>query len=172
MDLKSILDLIENLAKIAGVLKLLYEGVKLLRKKQNVGPRVSTPIEEQSTGSTPALPIALRDWSVGRGYSTENLISFLTARRLVGVLSIGVLTIILFYAYVVSDCIGVERSISMYYHTGLRDVFVAMFCAIGVLMLMTKGHDRTEMIAHSIAGVSAICFALFPTSGTPCCGSY
>ncbi|SCL36756.1 hypothetical protein GA0070616_5572 [Micromonospora nigra] len=54
-------------------------------------------------------------------------------------------------------------SISGYYHTPMRDVFVGSMCAIGVFLISYR-YRRFDDVLTSLAGVLAIMVALFPTS--------
>jgi hypothetical protein len=54
-------------------------------------------------------------------------------------------------------------SMSAYYHTGMRDVFVGALCAVGVALYLYKGFSRGENISLNLAGVLAVCVAVFPT---------
>ena len=57
----------------------------------------------------------------------------------------------------------IEGSISAYYHTGMREVFVAILAALGIFLLCYKGPERWDVIASKLAGAAAIMVALFPT---------
>lgn len=66
----------------------------------------------------------------------------------------------------VADRALVETSISAYFHTGMRDVFVGILCAIAVFLLCYKGYERRDEIAAGVAGFSVLLVALFPTPET------
>lgn len=57
----------------------------------------------------------------------------------------------------------IEGSISAYFHTGMREVFVGSLCAIAVFLVCYKGVEQRDNIAAKIAGVSVFLVALFPT---------
>lgn len=57
----------------------------------------------------------------------------------------------------------VEGSISAYYHTGMREVFVAILSALGIFLLCYKGPQMWDVLAAKIAGAFALLVALFPT---------
>jgi hypothetical protein len=57
----------------------------------------------------------------------------------------------------------IEGSISAYYHTGMREVFVAILAALGIFLLCYKGPERWDVIAAKLAGAAAILVALLPT---------
>ena len=60
---------------------------------------------------------------------------------------------------------GIEarESMSAYYHTDMRDVFVGVLCAIGFTLLLYKGFDKWEDWALNAAGVLAFGIAMVPT---------
>ncbi|MBC7788710.1 MAG: DUF998 domain-containing protein [Anaerolineae bacterium] len=57
----------------------------------------------------------------------------------------------------------IEGSISAYFHTGMREVFVGSLCGIAVFLVCYKGYDRRDIIAARVAGISVFLVALFPT---------
>jgi hypothetical protein len=57
----------------------------------------------------------------------------------------------------------IEASISAYFHTGMREVFVGSLCAIAVFLLCYKGYDRRDNLAGKFAGFCVLLVALFPT---------
>jgi hypothetical protein len=57
----------------------------------------------------------------------------------------------------------VEGSISAYFHTGMREVFVGSLCAIAVFLVCYKGYQRRDNLAANFAGTCALLVALFPT---------
>ncbi len=97
------------------------------------------------------------------------VISFLHLRALVGVLGIALPIVMLLYALLLSPCGGVEQSISAYYHTHMRNVFVGILCGVGVFMITYKGYETKDTIASTLAGIFAICVAMFPTSDESAC---
>ncbi len=97
------------------------------------------------------------------------VISFLHLRALVGVLGIALPIVMLLYALLLSPCGGIEQSISAYYHTHMRNVFVGILCGVGVFMITYKGYETKDTIASTLAGIFAICVAMFPTSDESSC---
>jgi 4-amino-4-deoxy-L-arabinose transferase-like glycosyltransferase len=59
---------------------------------------------------------------------------------------------------------AIQTSISAYYYTGMRNLFVGFLCAIGMFMLCTRGYDRVDEVAGIFSGICAIGVAFFPTS--------
>ena len=64
---------------------------------------------------------------------------------------------------------GIQRSISAYYHTVARDVFIAVMVLVSGFMLTYRGYDLWDRIVTDISGIFAALTALFPTivSKTP-----
>jgi hypothetical protein len=61
----------------------------------------------------------------------------------------------------------VLSSISGYFYSPLRGVFVGSMCAVGVFLLSYSGTAFFEDLISDVAGVAAICVALFPTTPPP-----
>lgn len=89
-------------------------------------------------------------------------VSYLTLRRLIGFVSL-LHPAILFFGGLWLFKMGLQPSMSDYYYTGMRDVFVGIDFATGVFFLCYRGYSREDRVAAVIAGVSAIVVALFPT---------
>lgn len=60
----------------------------------------------------------------------------------------------------------VQKTISQYYYTGMRDVLVGSLCAIALFLFFYKGYNKWENRAANIAGFFAIGIAWFPTTET------
>ena len=58
--------------------------------------------------------------------------------------------------------IPIQENMSSYYHTGLRDVFVGIVCAIGLFLFCYRGADLIENWTGNFACFSAIGLALCP----------
>ncbi|RSN55993.1 DUF998 domain-containing protein [Amycolatopsis sp. WAC 04182] len=96
--------------------------------------------------------------------ATDNLVhNYLFLRRAIGFLGIG-LPFVLVFGKLVVDGGGLLNSISGYYYSGMRDVWVGVMCAIGVFLLSYRGYGRVDDIAGNIAAVAAVGVALFPTT--------
>jgi hypothetical protein len=90
------------------------------------------------------------------------VISYLTLRTAVGVLGLALPVILLFGGLIFSDCHCVEPSISAYYYTPLRNVFVGLLFALGLFFFSYNGYER-DRIAGDLAFVCAIGVALCPS---------
>ena len=58
------------------------------------------------------------------------------------------------------------QSISLYYHTPMRDVFVGGLCAVALFLFFYAGYDRRDNISGNLAGLFALLVAWFPASET------
>ncbi len=94
---------------------------------------------------------------------------------IIGVLGIGVPLFLIIgicaFEYVHGTLIGdfskcVKNSISAYYDSKIRDVFVGILCVIGAFLFAYKGYDyRDDRVSH-LAGLSAFGVALCPITST------
>lgn len=64
----------------------------------------------------------------------------------------------------------IAPSISAYFHTGVRELFVGSLCAIAVFLVCYKGYDRRDDLAANLAGICAFVVALFPVRDTAVTG--
>ena len=89
-----------------------------------------------------------------------------TVRHLrLGVGSVGIaLPIVLVVGHlIVARRLTLLDSLSGYYHTELRDVFVGSLCAVGVFLIAYR-YRRPDDALGTVAGVLAVAVALFPTT--------
>jgi hypothetical protein len=59
---------------------------------------------------------------------------------------------------------AILKSISLYYYSGMRDVFVGAISAIALFLLFYRGYDRVDNWAGNFAGYFALGIAFFPTT--------
>jgi hypothetical protein len=91
------------------------------------------------------------------------VLSYLEMRRAVGYLGIGLPFVVSLGGLIIFGD-GFQDSISGYYYTGMRNVFVGSLWAIGVFLLSYKGYERKDAIAGNLACLLAIGVALFPVA--------
>ncbi|WP_435741407.1 hypothetical protein [Nocardioides sp. SYSU DS0663] len=93
--------------------------------------------------------------------------SYLLIRTVVGLVGICLpIALLLLDAAFLREPITARGSLSAYYHSGARDLFVGTLCVTGVL-LMTYLSGRRDTWDHwlsSVAGVAALGVALLPTA--------
>ncbi len=56
-----------------------------------------------------------------------------------------------------------QRSISDYYYTPMRDLYVGSLCAIAAFLACSRGYDLRDEITGYLAGVCAVGVACFPS---------
>jgi hypothetical protein len=59
---------------------------------------------------------------------------------------------------------ALQTSISDYYYTGMRNLFVGSLCAIAMFLLCCRGFDRKDEVAGMLSALCALGVALFPTT--------
>jgi hypothetical protein len=91
------------------------------------------------------------------------VLSYLDLRKAVGIIGFA-LPFVLAFGKILLQGPGIQSSISSYYYTDMRNVFVGSLCAIGVFLMSTKGYDLRDEVAGILACVFAIGVALFPTT--------
>ena len=91
------------------------------------------------------------------------VLSYLDLRKAVGIIGFA-LPFVLAFGKILLQGSGIQSSISGYYYTDMRNVFVGSLCAIGVFLMSTRGYDRKDEIAGILACVFAVGVALFPTT--------
>ncbi len=91
------------------------------------------------------------------------VLSYLGLRKAIGIIGLA-LPFVLALGKVIFDGSGIEGSMSAYYYTVMRDVFVGSLCAIGVFLLAYRGYGIVDSVAGKIAAVAAVGTSWFPTS--------
>lgn len=94
----------------------------------------------------------------------EQLYSYLALRRTVGWIGILLPFVLVSGNYFFFGEKVPLFDISMYYYSGMRDVFVGAMCAVGLFLLFYRGYDRWDNLAGDVAGICAFLIALFPTT--------
>ncbi|PZG02691.1 DUF998 domain-containing protein [Micromonospora deserti] len=90
----------------------------------------------------------------------------MTVRRLrlgIGVVGIALPIVLTAGNALLTGRVTLLDSISGFYHTGMRDVFVGGMCAIGVFLICYR-YRRLDDALSTVAGVLAVAVALFPTA--------
>lgn len=94
---------------------------------------------------------------------SQLVISYLGLRKAIGVLGTALPFVLVLGNWVLGGH-GVQPSISTYYYTGMRNVFVGILCAIGVFLMSYRGYERADDIAGDLGCAFAVGVALFPTT--------
>lgn len=99
--------------------------------------------------------------------SLEN--TYLHLRRGMGILAF-LFPFLLWLGAFLYDNTGLQGSLSAYYFTSVRNIFVGVLCAIGLFLYLYKGdyfgsktrNDKLKNSILNLAGICAIGIALFP----------
>jgi hypothetical protein len=92
------------------------------------------------------------------------VLSYLTVRKIIGVLGLLLPLILVLGSVLIGGCREIQQSISNYYHTSMRDVFVGYLCALSIFLLSYKGYDLTDRMVSALAGIFGLTVALLPTT--------
>ena len=95
------------------------------------------------------------------------VISYLCLRRFVGWIS-PLPPIVLLVGIAISSTQARPDSMSGYYYTDMRNVFVGALCALGAFLGAYDGYDKVDRWITNIAGFGAIGVAFCPTKPTVC----
>ncbi|MBK9015027.1 MAG: DUF998 domain-containing protein [Saprospiraceae bacterium] len=90
------------------------------------------------------------------------VISYLALRQSIGYVGIGMPCILAIGSVILGNCNEIQESISAYYHTVMRDVFVAILSAIAFFLYSYKGYDARDNVLSKLAALFAVGIALFP----------
>ena len=93
--------------------------------------------------------------------TNELVISYLLLRKTVGWIGM-LLPFVLIVGNVVMSASRPD-SMSGYYYTPMRNVFVGALCALGVFLIAYDGYDNVDRWITNIAGLGAIGVAFCPT---------
>lgn len=96
-----------------------------------------------------------------RNRKEEQIISYLHLRMLIGACGIVLPLTCLIYGLV---C-GMQDSISDFYYTGVRNVFVGILFVLGFFLLTYKGYERKDSIFANFGFVFSLGVALIPCRG-------
>lgn len=94
---------------------------------------------------------------------TAQLHSYLSLRKAVGWIGILLPFVLVLGHLLIFKGDRILDNMSVYYHTGMRDVFVGALCAIALFLFFYKGYDRWDNYSADLAGVFALGVAFFPT---------
>lgn len=108
-------------------------------------------------------PVDMRPIDDERLSNNRLVVSYLMLRKSVGLLGM-LLPIVLIIGGALIFKRGIQNTVSDYYYTGMRNVFVGTLCAMGVFFFSYKGYGKRDNLAANIAAVCVIGVALFPTT--------
>src|SRR5262245_63273661 len=92
---------------------------------------------------------------------SELVVSYLTLRQMIGWIGLLMPFFVRVGAFL-REGIRSTDSISAYYYTGQRDVFVSTLVLVGILLTCYRTQAVRDNVVAIIAGVAAIGIGLFP----------
>jgi hypothetical protein len=99
--------------------------------------------------------------------SNQLIVSYMALRQAVGWVG-TLLPFVLIVGNAISSTTPRPDSMSGYYYTDMRNVFVGALCALGVFLGAYDGYDDVDRWITNIAGLGAIGVALCPTKPAVC----
>jgi hypothetical protein len=95
------------------------------------------------------------------------VLSYFALRKTVGWIAIALPFVVVTFIWFTDHCF--QNSISAYYYTPMRDVFVGALCSIGIFLIACVGY-KGDRIPSMFAGALSFIVAFSPTS-IPMCDS-
>ena len=92
------------------------------------------------------------------------VISYYTMRRAIGVLGITLPLILLAGSFLLGGCKEVQYSISTYYHTNMRNIFVGFNCAVALFLFAYRGHDWKDNLVGYLGCIFVLGVAFLPST--------
>jgi hypothetical protein len=96
--------------------------------------------------------------------SSPQLISYMNLRKAIGVLGLSLPGLLLIGSLLFGECKEIQSSLSAYYYTNMRDVFVGVLAAVGLFLYAYKGYEKQDNIVSNLGAIFALGVAFFPTS--------
>jgi len=90
------------------------------------------------------------------------IMSYLLMRVLIGVIAVLLPFTLILANWAIGH--GFAASMSGYYYTPMRNIFVGTLCAIGVFLVTYDGYDLADRVITDVAGLCTICIAFLPTT--------
>lgn len=89
------------------------------------------------------------------------IVSYLTLRRLIGILGM-LLPFACLLGGSLFQNVPVRDSISAYYHSNMRDIFVGLLLGVSLFLLTYKGYEKRDMLVAIVSGIAGLGIAIFP----------
>ena len=96
----------------------------------------------------------------------ELVISYLELRRIIGILGMSLPFIVMGGAWLIFS-VGLQESISTYYHTPMRDVLVGLIFFLTGFFWSYRGYGLQDRIAGILAALFGWLFSIFPAAKSP-----
>ena len=112
--------------------------------------------------------VTCREWTedsmlIAPSAKDPTTLTYLTLRKAVGGIAVLLPFVMAIPWWLLRDH-TLQSSISDYYYTGMRNLFVGSLCAIAMFLLCCRGFDRKDEIAGVFSALCALGVAFFPTT--------
>lgn len=110
--------------------------------------------------------LSLKHPDVDLGGRILYLRSYLGMRAAIGFIGVALPVVLLLGDwFFLAGGVSARGSLSAYYHSGMRDVFVGTLCAAAIFLITYKAFEHNlDNTLSTVAGLAALGVALFPTS--------
>ena len=97
-------------------------------------------------------------------HKPPEVISYYSMRRAIGILGITLPLILVAGSALFGGCREVQSSISTYYHTNMRNIFVGYNCAVALFLFAYRGHDWRDNLTGYLGCIFVLGVAFLPCS--------
>ena len=97
--------------------------------------------------------------------NSNPVISFINLRRLIGILGMALPFVCIFGGFVFAQ-LEIQPSISFYYYTNVRDVFVGILVGVSMFLISYRGYEHIDALISNITGLTGLGIAIFPCFNT------
>lgn len=103
----------------------------------------------------------------------NSTVTFRRIRKAIGVLAFGLPVVLLLLSAIPFFDTDLQPSISHYYYTNLRELFIGVLCAVGLFLIRYHGHQnpniwKNDSLLTNLAGYMAFGVAFLPTNPDDC----
>lgn len=95
------------------------------------------------------------------------VISSPALRKCIGIMGMTFPILLVFGSMTRGSCDEIQNSISAYYYTNMRDLFIGTICLVSMLLMSYNGYDKTDKVVSLLAGIFGMGIAFFPTTVRP-----
>jgi hypothetical protein len=110
----------------------------------------------------------LKAWwrDLNKNYPSGNteIITYQVIRRTLGILGLSLPIVLYVGTRLFAHGCVLQPSISHYYYTNMREIFVGVLCAFSLFLFTYKGYSRLDSWAANVAGFFCLGVAMFPTN--------
>jgi len=93
-------------------------------------------------------------------------ITYFTLRKIIGFLAFFLAPVLVFGTFILDHTHEVKVSMSAYYYTSMRNLFVGVICGISLFLFSYHGYKWYDSLASKLAGLFGLGIAFFRTSAS------